>query len=54
MTVSDTQSLVDDLRVRGAETTLVEVKAAAGGCPKSPRDTLSAFSNLRGGTILLG
>ncbi|UQU66012.1 putative DNA binding domain-containing protein [Couchioplanes caeruleus] len=42
--------------LRQARTDLmdVEVKAAAGGLPKSVRDTLSAFSNDRGGTLLLG
>lgn len=50
----DTQGLVDDLRQRRAELTDVEVKAATGGCPSSLRETLSAFANRGGGTILLG
>jgi len=48
------QALVDELRRRGAELTNVEVKSGAGGVPSSLLDTLSAFSNGRGGTILLG
>ncbi len=54
MVALETDALVHGLRTRGAETTNVEVKAAQGGCPKSIRETLSAFSNLAGGTILLG
>ncbi|MCA0438635.1 MAG: putative DNA binding domain-containing protein [Austwickia sp.] len=45
---------MDELRRRGAELTNVEVKSGAGGVPSSLLDTLSAFSNGRGGTILLG
>jgi len=50
----DAQELVDGLRRRGAETTLVEVKAGAGGLPKSLPETISAFANGVGGTILVG
>lgn len=32
----------------------VEAKAAFGGLPKSVRETLSAFSTDRGGTLILG
>lgn len=50
----ETQELVDDLRKRGVETTHVELKSAAGGVPRSLRETLSAFANTSGGTVLFG
>jgi ATP-dependent DNA helicase RecG len=46
--------LVALLRQAGTDLEDVEVKSAASGLPKSVRDTLSAFSNDRGGTIILG
>ncbi|WIG17202.1 ATP-binding protein [Kocuria rosea] len=52
--MSETHAVVADLRRRGAEPTQVEVKAAAGGMPKSLKETLSAFSNGEGGIVLLG
>ena len=52
--MADTQELVDELRARGAESSLVEVKAGAGGLPKSLPETISAFANGAGGTILVG
>lgn len=42
------------LRRIGGEPAKVEAKRAAGGLPKSLRETLSAFSNSDGGTVLLG
>lgn len=38
----------------GTDTSDIEVKAAAGGLPKSLAETLSAFSNGSGGTVILG
>ncbi|RSM47704.1 hypothetical protein DMB66_47740, partial [Actinoplanes sp. ATCC 53533] len=48
------ERLVALLRYARTDLCDVEVKAAAGGLPKSLRDTLSAFSNDRGGTVILG
>lgn len=46
--------LVRRLRQTGLEPADVEVKAAAGGLPQSVPDTLSAFANGTGGTLILG
>jgi ATP-dependent DNA helicase RecG len=52
---ADVDVLVAELRKFGAEATAVEVKRAAGGLPRSARETLSAFSNTPGGgTLVLG
>ncbi|HET8683587.1 MAG TPA: ATP-binding protein [Micromonosporaceae bacterium] len=46
--------LVALLRQAGTDLVDVEAKAAGGGLPKAVRETLSAFSNDRGGTLILG
>ncbi|WP_326561476.1 ATP-binding protein [Micromonospora sp. NBC_01796] len=51
---SELKRLVALLRQAGTDLEDVEVKAGSGGLPKSVRDTLSAFSNGRGGTLILG
>lgn len=50
----DVEALVRLLRRRGTDLPLVEAKAAVHALPKSVRETLSAFSNDRGGLLLLG
>lgn len=48
------EELLSDLRTRGGDSTLVEVKRAAGGVPNLG-ETLCAFANMpTGGTIVLG
>lgn len=46
--------IVANLRVLGTDIADVEVKNGHGGLPKSLRETLSAFSNTRGGIVILG
>lgn len=47
-------AVVDDLRRRRGDSTAVEVKSAAGGCPRLA-ETICAFANMpEGGTIVLG
>ncbi len=46
--------LIDTLRKNRSESSALEVKAAEHGFPKSVLDTVSAFANGEGGTILLG
>lgn len=50
----DLQDLIVSLRERGGDTTEVEVKLGAGGCPELG-PTLCAFGNMpNGGTIIIG
>jgi ATP-dependent DNA helicase RecG len=46
--------LVDRLRSLGSDTQTVEVKSSVGKLPKTVAETLSAFANGLGGTLILG
>ena len=54
MTREDLAEILAALRRAGAELTAVEVKNGSGGVPKSLVETLVAFSNRNGGTIIVG
>lgn len=54
MTPDELTEYVRQLRATGTDDADVEAKAARTSLPKSVRDTLSAFSNTRGGVIILG
>ncbi|MEZ0491765.1 ATP-binding protein [Kineococcus sp. TBRC 1896] len=50
----DVAELLDVLRRIGGEPETVEVKSGAGGFPGSLKETLVAFANTDGGTVLVG
>lgn len=56
--LTDLQLQLDEalerLRIVGTDLRTVEVKAAAGGLPRSIAESVSAFSNTEGGLIVLG
>lgn len=54
MTMKGTKQLIKELRAAGSESTEVEVKSGLHGFPKSALETMSAFANGSGGTILFG
>lgn len=57
MTIRNDKELaaaVERMREVGTDLSEFEVKSAAGGFPKSLPETISAFANSRGGTIVLG
>lgn len=51
---ADVPALVASLREQGTDAADVEAKASTRALPKSVRETLSAFSNDHGGTLILG
>jgi ATP-dependent DNA helicase RecG len=50
----ETSTLIERLRRLGVEPPDVEVKSGAGGLPTSVSETISAFANGTGGTLLIG
>lgn len=48
------QAAIDRMRLIGSDTQCYEVKAAQKGLPDSITETISAFANRNGGTIILG
>ncbi|WP_035734651.1 ATP-binding protein [Gordonia polyisoprenivorans] len=54
MRPTELRELVTTVRLSGTDTSSIEVKSAAAGVGKSLWPTLSAFSNTRGGVVVLG
>lgn len=51
---SDLKTAIERMRLIGSDTQCYEVKAAGKGLPESIAETISAFANWDGGTIILG
>lgn len=54
MDVGFLESLVEEVRSVGTDTASIEVKAGVGKLPRTVTETLSAFCNGSGGTLILG
>lgn len=52
--IFEVRDLISHMRKVGSDTQACEVKEAAQGLPKSIGETISAFSNMSGGLIMLG
>ena len=52
MKETEIQGLVDRARQLGTDDGFVEIKEAGGGLPKGVWESLSAFANTGGGTII--